>query len=364
MEKHKIQWLNLPGYKGETWNPIVGCSKTSEGCDNCYAEKMAVRLAAMAIKLVKPIGVGKYVKVIQGRQWDGTTFINDEDILTPLSWKKPRVVFVCSMGDLFHPSVPYEWIDKVMALAAVLPIHTFIILTKRAQRMADYFKQGKDSLLKRWEDAIYEMGISDRTDDSDVDAAACYMYNRCNSGAKVKGWGWPLSNLWLGVTAENQEMANKRVPKLVKIQAAVRFVSVEPMLGPVDLTRIPARYWGNEYQGSEYNGIDLSALIGGSNTNNPWHLNWVICGGESGHKARPVHPDWVRNLKNQCGKAAVPFFFKQWGEWSTIYPQGNNLQNMGQTYQYGTSFYKIGRKAAGNKLDGKKWEEYPGGRPA
>lgn len=358
--KHKIQWLNLPGYKGESWNPVIGCSKVSEGCENCYALRMAIRIAGMERKTGRINYRAALMPDANNKQneWNGLTFLaDDEKVLQPLIWKQPRVVFVCSMGDLFHESVPFEWVDKVMAIAALLPKHIFIVLTKRAKRMAEYFEEGKEKLVKRWENAIYEMGIADKNEDPD--AAACFLYNRCLSGAKVADWGWPLSNVWVGVTAENQTRANERVPYLLQMPAAVRFVSVEPMLGPVNLMRIPAKYWGKEYKSSEYNGIELSALIGGSNTPEPWHLNWVICGGESGHKARPMNPDWVRNLKNQCRAAGVPFFFKQWGEWSTDYPNGKNLRYIRQTYQEGTSFYKVGKKAAGNLLDGKQWEEYP-----
>ena len=367
---HKIQWLNLPGYKGETWNPIAGCTKISEGCENCYAEKMAVRLAAMAIKHVKPMSVGKYVKVIQGRKWDGNTFMNEEELLIPLSWKQPRVVFVCSMGDLFHENTPFEWVDRVMAIAAVLPSHIFIVLTKRAKRMAEYFGQGKENLVKRWEDATYELGIADKNEDPD--AAACFLYNRCLSGAKVPSWGWPLSNVWVGVTAENQERANERVPWLLQVPAAVKFVSVEPMLGPVDFEKVEiTKVLGNNAFG----------LISFSKIN---HLDWVICGGESGHKARPLHPDWVRGLRDQCGQAGVPFFFKQWGEWIPLDQYNGderrtvkqeNIISMSSYGDYGPflktdymidernykTICKIGRKAAGNELDGRRWEEYPKG---
>lgn len=337
---HKIQWLNLPGYKGESWNPVIGCLKKSEGCKNCYALRMAMRIAGMERKTGR---INYRAALMPGannkqNEWNGLTFLaDDKKVLQPLSWKTPRVIFVCSMGDLFHENTPFEWVDRVMAIAAVLPKHIFIVLTKRAERMAKYFGQGKEKLVKRWEDAIYEMGIADKNEDPD--AAACFLYNRCLSGAKVKDWGWPLSNMWVGVTAENQERANERLPYLLHVEASVKFVSVEPMLGPVDLS-----VW-------MYSGFVEPPFID--------VINWVICGGESGHKARPLHPDWVRELRDQCRKAGVPFFFKQWGEWSTDYPDGKNLQYMGQTYQFNTTFYKIGKKAAGNVLDGKKWEKWP-----
>jgi protein gp37 len=354
---HKIGWLNLPGYKGETWNPIIGCSKVSEGCKNCYAEQMAGRLAHMPKSY-------KYSNVvsINPSRWNGKTEFVDKALKKPLHWKKPRIIFVCSMGDLFHESVPFEWIDKVMAVAALIPQHIFIVLTKRARRIAEYFGQGKKNLVKNWVNASYEMGIADKNDDDDF--VSGYITHRCNSEHnKTESWGWPLDNIWLGVTAENQATANERIPYLLKTPATVRFVSVEPMLGLVDLKRIPEQYWGSEYN-KEFEGINLGTLSEGKKTKTPWHLDWVICGGESGHQARPMHPDWARSLRDQCKNNSVPFYFKQWGEWL---PNNEHAETLGKikisrevSYGYTSqTMLKVGRKAAGSLLDGKKHEEYP-----
>ena len=246
----KIEWAT------ETWNPVTGCTKISEGCQNCYAKRMANRLR------------GRY-----GYPADEpfrVTFHRDR-IEQPLKWKKPRKIFVCSMGDLFHSGLTGWMINEVWMMIRNAPQHIFILLTKRPGAM------------KAW----------------------------TRAAAQVKAWPveeiWP-ENAWLGVTAENQKCADERIPILLQIPAAVRFVSVEPMLGCVDLERLC-------YE----NGVcEIDALHGshgvirphrGSNTS----LDWVICGGETGPGARPMKKDWVYGLKGQCVDAGVPFFFKKWG---------------------------------------------------
>jgi protein gp37 len=276
----------------------------------------------MAIKRLKPMSIGKYVKVIKGRQWDGTTYLNEEEIYIPFKWKTPRMVFVCSMGDLFHENVPHEWLKWVFQVIYENQSNIFVILTKRPERMAKFF-----SLLA--------------------------IGNMCSS----------FPNLWIGVTAENQKQANQRIPILLQIPAAKRFVSIEPMLGPVDLTWI---------QDSRIHAID--SLDNNSITHNneviEKGLDWVICGGESGPKARPMHPDWVRSIRDQCASANVPFFFKQWGEWLPSYDFGERLDELivdfpkcriGANHEHedGIQMVKVGRKAAGDMLDGKEHHEWP-----
>ena len=175
----------MPGYRPETWNPIVGCSKVSPGCDNCYAEKMAMRIPYMLEKS-KSETYYAYSNVVNKQGWNGHTCLNTDHIDNPLQWKSPRMIFVCSMSDLFHKNVPCNWINQVMQVIRQCPQHLFIILTKRPEIIKD----------------------------------------------KMTG-DFP-ENVWLGVTAENQEMANKRIPILLQIKAAKRFVSIEPMLGPID----------------------------------------------------------------------------------------------------------------------------------
>jgi len=262
----KIEWTN------KTWNPIVGCSKCSPGCDNCYAEKMANRLACMSVKddrseMFRVDSKGKYAMVTNNGKWNGKTFFSEIDLNKPYQWKKPRMIFVCSMGDLFHESVPFEWVNQVMAIIAICQQHTFQILTKRPERMKQYFAPIGGTTRRDW--------------------VASKMARKLNVST-LKFPDWPLPNLWLGVTAENQVMADKRIPILLQIPAAIRFVSVEPMLGPVDI---------------HPHGLSPDRPL----------LDWVICGGETGHNARPIHCIWVQALKEQCRLANVPFFFKSWG---------------------------------------------------
>jgi len=259
MSKHKIGWLNIPGYKGETWNPVVGCSKVSAGCENCYAEAMAKRLKSM--------GLPQYQDVVDDNGWTGVVAEVQGTLRKPLHWKKPRAIFVCSMGDLFHESVSESAIDWVYTTMAQAYQHIFIVLTKRPQRAVKWYRKRGFTV------EYYE----------------------------------PFPNVWLGVTAENQETANKRIPDLLKVPAAVRFVSVEPMLGAVDLLSIPYNSLGALHKMNALNGYGGW----GDYDRNKYKLDWVICGGESGPHARPMNPDWARDLRDQCKAAGVPFFMKQ-----------------------------------------------------
>ncbi len=299
---HKIRWLNLPGYKGETWNPIIGCSKVSDGCKNCYAEKQAFRMAHMGHEGYKA------VTQFPEKEWNGESYAVEDSFEKPLRWKKPRVIFVCSMGDLFFNWHSREELDRIFEVIGKCQQHIFIILTKRPDRMKSYIEYRKENNL--W-----------------------------------YGHSW----VWMGVTAENQKTANERIPELLKIHAAVRFVSVEPMLGQVELQHFLF-----------HNKINTIFSSIASPVTKPIQLDWVICGGESGHHARPMHPDWARSLRDQCHNAGVPFFFKQWGEWmpnDQYAVKWAKIKKM--TYFLDTTVLKVGRKAAGNLLDGERWEQYP-----
>jgi protein gp37 len=239
----KIEWVqNQDGTKGETWNPISGCTKISEGCRNCYAERMARRLA------------GRYGYPEQPHHFD-VTFHKDK-LDQPLHWKKPKMIFVCSMGDLFHDDVKEEEIMKVFDAMCDAPQHTYQILTKRPERMKWIVKQYTDYI-----------------------------------------WQGIPSNIWLGITAENQEAADERIPWLLKIPAAVRFVSIEPMLGPITFR------WAKWMSIKDHNHLDGLR-----------ELDWVICGGETGPGAREMKAEWAFNLYQQCREADIPFFFKKEGD--------------------------------------------------
>lgn len=280
--KHKISWLNMPGYKGETWNPIVGCSKVSEGCRNCYAEQMARRLACMnSTEYYRHVlDIAEFEPPTWRREsgWNGNTGLVKSALEKPLNWKKPRMIFVCSMGDLFHENTPDEWIDKVFAVMALCPQHVFIVLTKREKRMEAYFKTHK---------------------------AVEYPANPPSETIGFKVKIFPLPNVWLGVTAENQTQADERIPHLITTPAAVRFVSCEPMLEQVDLKSICIEH--NCFYDA-LNGIE------DSNAGPPMYttkLDWVICGCESGSNRRDMIVPWADLLQEQCANAGVPFYMKQ-----------------------------------------------------
>lgn len=287
----KIEWVkNSDGTPGKTWNPVTGCTKISEGCQNCYAERMSKRLAGRCgYPADNPFKVT----------------LHSDRLNQPLQWKKPRRIFVCSMGDLFHPDVPYSFIDEIfnVMFEAGGDKHIYLILTKRPERMRKY--------IQTYEDWDYS----------------------------------ETPHIWLGVTAENQQRADERIPILLQTPAAVRFVSVEPMLGPVDLE---AACWG---EGKKRPPIDIQAR----QIANPIALDWIICGGETGPKARPMHPDWARSLRDQCKNAGVPFFFKQWGEWGPNWLNDDD----GKKIEGSEWIDKLGKKKAGRILDGRTWDEYP-----
>lgn len=250
----KIPWTEL------TWNPIIGCSKVSAGCANCYAEKMARRLAAMGME-------GYCYATTEDGKWSGKCTPRWSALEKPLRWKKPRMIFVCSMGDLFHESVPFEWIDEVFKVMVKCKHHTFQVLTKRPERMKEYFTH-----LKYF---LQIVGTS-----------------------KL-----PAANVWLGVTAENQAMADERIPILLEIPAAKRFVSVEPMLEDMYI----GRYLLTDREKASHD-TQIIEPAGGFNDKK---LDWVIVGAESGANRRECKPEWAERIVGDCAYGNVPCFVKQ-----------------------------------------------------
>lgn len=366
MSATKIEWTDA------TWNPIAGCSVISPGCTNCYAMRMAARIEAMGSA---PHYNGLTMKTKAGAVWTGKIAVAPESILLqPLRWKKPRRIFVNSMSDLFHENVPDTAIDEVFRVMATAERHTFQVLTKRSARMRDYMSR----------------------------AAWLTRYGRQDwMGPRPL----PLPNVWLGVSTEDQSRANERIPDLLATPAAVRFISAEPLLGPLDVRRI-----------SIGNGIEIDALTGYHSFSllnaiglgerprastiaripilpaPTGRLNWIIAGGESGPHARPMHPDWIRSLCAQCLAVGVPFFFKQWGEWliadtdSTmdfrfgdgepfpIVSDGHDMimseaqGHRGAPVRIWRDYWatggghlakRPGKKSAGAVLDGREWRAFP-----
>jgi protein gp37 len=249
----KIEWCD------EVWNPVTGCDPISEGCQNCYAKRMANRLQG---RFGYP--AGDPFRVI----W------HPDKLKKPTHWRKPRRIFVISMGDLFHKDVPDEYIWKVFEEATCgNRRHTYMFLTKRPERMRDWFLANQ------------------------------HRFWNFKQGPYVTA-PWPDPCIWLGVTVENQARADERIPVLMSIPAAVHFVSVEPMLGKVDLVR-----WMNITYGWDWHSlIKGEAEHGGKR---PKIIDWVIAGPETGPKVRPCKAEWIENLGRQCKSAGVPFFDKR-----------------------------------------------------
>ena len=339
MSKTSIEWCARPGTVPETWNPTTGCNKVSRGCKFCYAEIMHRRLQAM--------GQEKYKQPFLA----GAVEHHSYDLLTmPLSWKKPRTVFVNSMSDLFHKNISFSFIDSVFAVMALATDHTFIICTKRADIMYEYYCAGKDALIERWSNATYEIGGDDELDlkglyyDEDESYAACWISNAIPQC-------WPLPNVWLLVSTEDQLRANERIPLLLQTPAAVHGISCEPLIGPVDLKKwlpldlIPGHDF--DINGEAWKGGKLDADL---------QLNWVICGGESGNKGEPMHPDWARSLRDQCNAAEIPFFFKQWGEYR---PWNKNDDESKRIWFFNEPHIRTGKKNSGRVLDGREYNQFP-----
>lgn len=306
-----IEWTDA------TWNPVTGCSVVSPGCTNCYAMKLAgTRLQH------HPSRAGLTRDSKAGPVWTGDVRFNEQWLTQPLRWKSPRRIFVCAHGDLFHEDVPDEWIDRVFAVMAMAPQHTFQVLTKRAARMRKYLVDN-DGRHRPRKDAVEVTG-----------------WNMVMEGvaSKPNKTAWPLPNVWLGVSAEDHQRAEERIPELLATPAAIRFVSAEPLLGQIDLRRLRVS------DTSASAGFPMADALGGQFYLDPEQqapytrslieahrrmpqeeggigLNWVIVGGESGHGARPMHPDWARSMRDQCASAGVPFFFKQWGAWGRAKPR-------------------------------------------
>ncbi len=267
-----IEWTDV------TWNPIRGCQLVSPGCTNCYAMKQAHRFSGEGMPYEGLTKLGD-----RGPVWTGEVRLVPELLNDPLKWRKPRRVFVNSMSDLFHEAVPDEFILQVFAVMAICPQHTFQILTKRPQRMLQFFTQPY----------LTSPGHDERVRGAVLRRAGC--------GQRVPVW--PLPNVWLGVSVEDQPRADERIPLLVETPAAVRFLSCEPLIAPVNLRpqtgvrKIPDGEGGVDYLD------DYADWL--------YKIDWVIVGGESGPHARPMQPDWARSLRDQCQAAGAKFFMKQ-----------------------------------------------------
>ncbi len=337
-----IEWTD------ETWNFLAGCSPVSEGCRNCYAAKEAIRLAGNPNEKIRAKyegtaemrGAGEKRRAV----FTGRVNVAEDGLTKPLRVRKPRRWFVNSMSDLFHPAVPVEVIDRAFAVMALCPQHTFQILTKRPERMAEYVRD-----------------VVDKPQRFSVWAARGAMWMRANGlEARVTEVPprWPLPNVWLGTSVEDQDAADARIPHLLRCPAAVRFLSCEPLIGRVSFRWAPWVPISRERPTGHLDGLR--------------GIHWVIVGGESGPGARPLHPWWVQDLRDQCAEAGVAFFWKQWGEWAPAQDNGplpHNAAYVGLRdgkiragdFEDLTDacMMRVGKKAAGRLLDGVEHNAFP-----
>jgi protein gp37 len=303
-----IEWSDY------VWNPIRGCSmaKGSElgGCLYCYAARQAARnLPGMRSPTT---GNAFAILTDNGPRWTGKVELIESKLLEPLHWRKPRCVFVNSMSDLFHENLPTRQIMRVFAVMALTPWITYQVLTKRACRLPLVLDAQMERDVKgcAWE----ILGLFPR-------------FNHQYLGSNVLTRPWPLPNVHLGVSVENQACKH-RIDELRQTPAALRFLSLEPLLE------------------------DLGEL-------NLDGIGWVIGGGESGPDARPAHPDWFRSIRDQCLTAGVPFFFKQWGEWAPWRNEFRDRTDSTHLVPCEKDMYRVGKTFAGALLEGKEWRQMP-----
>lgn len=358
-DRTKIEWTRGDdGTPGATWNPVTGCTKlspASPGCERCYAATFAERFRGTP---------GHYFE----RGFD--VQLRPDKLDQPLRWRKPRKIFVNSMSDLFHDAVPDEYIAKVFAIMLLAQRHTFQVLTKRHGRMRTLLNSHAF-----WTRVLYE-AVDPELPPGDRDGLQLSLHY--------------LPNVWLGVSTENQQWADIRIPSLLETPAAVRFISAEPLLGPIDLDIPRCQNGCDEPYFDEsthtWRCVDCVNDGGSGELAYGWWLdpcpendngvNWVIVGGESGPGARPMHPDWVRSIRDQCTDAGVPFLFKQHGEYRPVVPSdgdvvpdlyvqretGHYVDDDGMWNVSGghwCAMRRLGKKRAGRELDGTTWEQYP-----
>ncbi len=358
-DKTGIEWTDA------TWNPVRGCSRVSEGCRNCYAERVAARFSGPGKPyegFAKVTAPRDLLDRVGGRRngWTGEVRLINKHLADPLRWKKPRRIFVNSMSDLFHERLTNEQIAAVFGVMAAAPQHTFQCLTKRSKRMREWFawikERGDRWAPRRCGDAaevagapVYRVGPNGRSPWND---------SRCM---------WPLPNVWLGVSVENQAAADERIPDLLSTPAAVRFLSCEPQLGEVDLRHVQHDRM-----------FEVDALTGDHGVRRPLAgrgpgIDWVIAGCESGPGARPCDVAWLRSLRDQCADAETAFFLKQArevdGQMTAVPPPTPLEDQPGYSPRVGPFIPTIGfgpgskRKAGGvigaPYLDGKQHLAFP-----
>lgn len=366
----KIEWTDA------TLNVVNGCTVTSPGCSNCYAMRAGGR------NLPGHPSTGLTVPSKAGHVWTGEVRLNERALVLPLHWRRPRTIFWNAHGDLFHANVPDAWIDRCFAIMALTPHHTHQVLTKRSARMQLY-------CANPWTPQRIARVILDEADAWGVSGAAALAPLGYRAHEEDPSFvHWPLPNVWKGVSVEDQQRADERIPDLLGTPAAVRFLSCEPLLGPVDLTEVSdcstaldPECWGDCACSSLY-GFDAGCRRHGGDGRLTRKIDWVIVGGESGPGSRPMHPDWARGLRDQCAAAGVPMLFKQWGDWELALDReqddpdwradySNDYVDRGKSRWLnlagGCGFHgerfvvmrSVGKRAAGRLLDGVQHDGIP-----
>lgn len=384
----KIEWTE------RTWNPIVGCAIVSPGCKNCYAMRAAYRMGANP---ATPHYEG-LTRLVNGKAvWTGEMRFHAPSVVLPLRRRVPTIWFVNSMSDLFAEGVQDEWLDRIFAVMAMSPWHTYQVLTKRPERMRAYLTD--PTLFGRLARAmdVLRLGRHGRLD-AVAPQGEARLTERGHTIAYAWGGGrdsrtrdfvspWPLPHVWLGVSTEDQVRADERIPILLDTPAAVRWISAEPLLGAINLiSDLGGTQWigGQRGCGGMHTGTGEPGC-----PSYPHHhhdnrcgrgLDWVVVGGESGADARPMHPAWARTLRDQCKAAGVAFFFKQWGEWTPVDQPADRLKAVTMTLDAvkraitvtpegqgdapaadasSSLMERVGKKTAGRILDGVIHEATP-----
>ena len=290
-----IEWTDA------TWTPFRAwgnerealgwaCEKVSEGCQHCYAETINRRLGT---------GLPYSVKAVE--KSGGEHYLDEKALLKPLSWKKPRRIFVSSMTDVFGEWVPFDWLDRVFAVMALTPQHTYQVLTKRPERMREYVTSRGTGVGFAPEKGWTHWRVAERIDSMATESGEPVCWDGMNPDEMT---AWPLANCWLGTSVENQHWADIRIPELLATPAAVRFLSCEPLLGPLDFDRYHPEFGSHWLTGLDEHYPEEGRSIA---------IDWVIVGGESGPKARPFDVAWARSIVAQCRVAGVAVFVKQLG---------------------------------------------------
>lgn len=350
------------GWTDATWNVLTGCDPVTPGCTDCYA----MRLAGGRLRN-HPSRAGLTIPTKTGPVWNGVVKFNRDWLLQPLGWCKPRRIFAVAHGDMFHISVTDDVLDQIWLVMALCPHHQFQVLTKRSDRMREYLtriaEESHTETQMRFARAYLALPLGARK-------------------TRLTQITFPLPNVWVGVSVEDQKRADERVPDLLHTPAAVRWVSAEPLLEAVnfEFLRWPRKRWLDNRHRHGYDAFKGARFIGGDIVEQLPKLDWIVTGGLSGRGTRrPCHPTWVRDIQRQCAKSGTAFNHKQWGEWQpvsemtqerireladdgnemlTIHIDGRAEVGFGFP-KMPMDFYRVGNRNSGRLLGGRIYDEYP-----